>query len=215
MRVAVSWSGGKDGALAADLAREAGHDVVAHVSVVEPGEARVRAHGTPAGALQAQARALGRELELREAGWDDYGEAFRDAAAALRDEAGIEALVFGDVSLDEHRRWGERVAGSLDLEALYPMWGWDHADVVAEALERGFDAVVVSARDPLGEEILGERLTRRLAERIAEQGASPSGEDGSFHTFVRDGPGFREGLEVEFGDIERGEEYVVVGHEAP
>lgn len=212
MRVAVSWSGGKDGALAA-RASQASHDVVGLVAVVDPDHRRVRAHGTPAASLAAQADATGRRLELREAGWDGYEAAFRDAAATLRDEAGVEGLVFGDVDLEEHRTWGERVADELGLEALYPLWEWDHRRVVEEAVAEGIEAVVVSVRDPLDEDLLGRPLTVPLAEAAAEAGASPSGEDGAYHTVVRDGPAFPAPLDVVTGAVEERDGYAVLDHE--
>lgn len=212
MRVAVSWSGGKDAALAAARARDAGHDVVGLVAVVDPDHGAVRAHGTPAPVLRAQAEASGIRLALREAGWDGYEDAFREAAATLRDETGAEGLVFGDVELEEHRDWGERVAGDLGLQALYPLWGWDHGAVVEAAVEAGLEARVVAVRDPLDEALLGEAVTPELAERAREAGASPSGEDGAYHSVVVDGPGFAEPLDLATGDVREREGYRQLEH---
>lgn len=213
MRVAVSWSGGKDAALATALARETGHDLAGLVAVVDPDHGTVRAHGTPASVLRAQAEALGVPLALREGDWEGYESAFRDGAASLRDEEGVEGLVFGDVDLEEHREWGERVAADLGLEAVYPLWGWDHREVVEAAAERNLEALVVAVRDPLDEAFLGEAVTPDLADRTAATGASPSGEDGAYHTVVVDGPGFREALDLAAGEVRERDGYRLLGHD--
>lgn len=213
VRVAVSWSGGKDAALAASLARESDHALAGLVAVVDPDHGAVRAHGTPGSVLRAQAEALGVPLALREGDWEGYEAAFRDGAASLRDGEGVEGLVFGDVDLEEHREWGERVAADQDLEAVYPLWGWDHSEVVEAAAERGLEAAVVAVRDPLDDAFLGEAVTPDLADRAAAAGASPSGEDGAYHSVVVDGPGFREALDLTAGEVRERDGYRVLGHD--
>lgn len=212
VRVAVSWSGGKDAALAGSLAGEAGHDVVGLASVVDPGDRRLRAHGTPAAALEAQAEAAGLRLEVREGDWEGYEAAFRQAAATLRDEAGVEGLVFGDVDLEGHREWGERVAGDLNLEALYPLWGWDHMRVVEEAWEAGIQATVVAVGDPLDQGFLGDEADPALAREAAQRGASPSGEDGAYHSFVTAAPAWERTLGMELGGVVERGDYAVLEH---
>lgn len=215
MDVAVSWSGGKDSALALRRALEAGHGAAGLVTVVDPETGRVGAHGVPAELVRDQAEALDLRLELREAGREGYEAAFRAACRTLRDRPGLGGVVFGDVDVAGHREWGERVCGDLGLEALYPLWAWDHGDVVDAAVERGIEAVVVAARDPLDEAVLGEPVDRDLAEAAAAAGASPSGEEGSYHTLVVDGPGFRRPVEVEEGPVRRAGEGVQLAVRAP
>ncbi len=196
MRVAVSWSSGKDGALALERAREAGHDVVALVNLVDISTGRVRAHGVRDVAVQAQASALGIPILQRDTSWDQYEASFKDVGRQLRSTESVEGIVFGDISLQQHRDWGERVCGDLGLETLYPLWGEEHGALVEELLERGFEAVVVSVQDPLDVDLLGRPLGKGFLKELSERaGVSPAGEDGSYHTFVTYGPGWSDPIQ--------------------
>ncbi len=196
VRVAVSWSGGKDCALALDLLLDDPRVSVATLvtSVTESaGVARIAMHGIRRDLVAAQASALGLPLvEVALPAWPSnevYTARMRAALAALRLDD-IQEIVYGDLFLEDVRAFREPILADCGLRGTYPLWGRDTGDVALELLGRGHEAVVVCV-DPA-------RLASRFCGRpydtgfIAElpPGVDPCGERGEFHTFVYDGPRF-------------------------
>lgn len=196
MRVALSWSGGKDGALALARLREHGHDVTL-VHLTDAATRRDRAHGVPDFLVQEQAACMGARLHLDASDVAGYERAL---LAALRTLA-PEAVAFGDIHLEAHRAWGERVARAAGVDAMFPLWGMPTEDVVDEALRRGIRAFVVAARAPLDASFLGRFLDADLAADVRARGGDVAGEDGCYHTFVVDGPSFRRRVEATAGAV--------------
>lgn len=162
-----------------------------------------RSHGISRALLERQARTLGIPIRFGSATWDGYEQAFKEEISGLK-ASGVEAGVFGDIDLQEHRDWVERVCGETGIVPLLPLWGGDHAGLARDFAELGFRAVVVSVkRELLGAEWLGRDLDLQAIEELEEVGVDPSGEGGEFHTFVYDGPLF--GHPVEFRTGETGE----------
>jgi uncharacterized protein (TIGR00290 family) len=125
-----------------------------------------------------------------------YEEEFKKAVSGLKGE-GVGRMVFGDVYLDEHREWVERVTGELGIEPLEPLWGIPPEDVVGGFLKEGFSAVIVSCKaDILGKEYLGRTVDRHFLNELRQKNICPCGENGEFHTLVVDGPIFQSKLEI-------------------
>ncbi len=193
-RLAVSWSGGKDCALALDLLLdEPGIAVVALlISVTEESE-RVVMHGVRRDLVAAQASALGiRVVEMllpSRPSNEIYAARLGVALEALARD-GVEEIVFGDLFLEDVRAFREPLLAARGMRGRYPLWGRDTGDVALDLLRRGHEAVVVCA-DP-------EKLEARFCGRsfdagfLAElpPGVDPCGERGEFHTFVHAGPRF-------------------------
>jgi len=189
--LACSWSGGKESALACWRAVSAGLPVRWLVNLVSREDRRVSFHGTPGALVAAQASAAGLELVQGETTPDDYEPAFVAAVSSLK-PAGLTGMVFGDLYVDEHRAWVERICREIGIEASEPLWGTHPEAALEEFLAAGFRALVVVADGKvLGEEWLGRQLDRGFAAELAQLGVDPCGEQGEFHTFVFDGPLFR------------------------
>ncbi len=141
----VSWSGGKDSALAMWRARRQGWEPVALFNMLAAREERSRSHGLAPAVLAAQAQALGLPLVTARADWSDYEAVF---IATLRDEARrAEAVVFGDIDLDAHREWEEKVCHAAGLEAVLPLWQQPRRALVDEMIATGFVARICTVRD--------------------------------------------------------------------
>lgn len=194
MNLFVSWSGGKDSALAAYRAQQQGHRLAYLLNCAAEDGSRVRSHGFPAGVVALQARAMGVPLLQVYTTWEDYEANFKDALRTLR-ASGVEGGVFGDMDLEEHREWVERVCGEVGLRPLLPLWKSDPWALLEEFWRAGFRALVVATRlDPA---FLGRLLDRELVAEMEARGAHPCGERGEYHTLVTDGPLFRCPLRVE------------------
>lgn len=197
---ALSWSGGKDSALALDRAVRAGLDVRYLLTLYDPATGRVRFHGASPAAIAAQAAALGREALLLPAPWDRFEDAFGQGLDALtaRDVAG---LIFGNIHLADVRAWYEARVAARGLRHHEPLWGESPAALVREVVDRGYVArlsCVDATRLPRA--WLGRALDRGLlAELQGLPGVDPCGERGEYHTLVSDGPLFARPAPLRFG----------------
>lgn len=185
----ISSSGGKDSCLALLRAREAGYDVRVMFSMLDETGQRNRSHGVPPALLAAQAEALGMTLRTAEAGWPDYEAVFVRELEQLRTE-GFEAGIFGDIDLVPHREWEERVCARAGLRAHLPLWQLDRRDLALEIIERGLRAIVVCTDSRfLTDDYCGRAYDEAFIAALPA-GVDICGENGEFHTFVHDGPGF-------------------------
>ncbi len=185
-----SWSGGKDSCLALHLAVAAGGVPQRLLCMTAEDGRRTNAHGLSVDVIEAQAAALGIALTLCATTWEDYEEKF---VAALRKMAaeGIAAGVFGDIDIEAHKAWEEKVCRAAGLRASLPLWGRPRERVLAEFLALPAAATVVAARaDVALAGLAGRQLTARLARELALAGCDVAGEHGEYHTAVTDCPLF-------------------------
>ena len=199
--VYCSWSGGKDSALALHEAIEAGAEPRFLVAMLTEGGERSRSHGLRRGLLAAQAKAIGVPIRFGGATWAGYREEFVRVVGEGVAATGARAGVFGDIDMDAHREWEEDVCAEVGTRALLPLWQRDRRAVTGHLLARGFAAVIVAVRDEvLPPSLLGRTLDAAAIAEIEAAGADACGENGEFHTFVVDGPIFRQPVAVEAGE---------------
>ena len=192
----VSWSGGKDSALAFHRARSRGLRVVALLNMLDEDGRRSHSHGLPPGFIASQARSLGVELLQPRASWEGYEGEFKRACGALASR-GVTEAVFGAIAVDEHREWVERVCRECGLTPHLPLWGEGSRKLLDEFLGLGFCALIVSVElGSLDESFLGRELDRRAVDELIRSGADASGEAGEYHTVVLSGPEFSCPLEI-------------------
>lgn len=197
MKLFVSWSGGKDSALAAYRARQQGHQIAYLLNCVAEDGARTRSHGLPAEVIGLQTQAMGIPLIQVQTSWEEYEAHFKDTMCMLV-HMGVTGGVFGDMAIDEHREWVERVCAEVGIHPLLPLWDEDPYALLEEFWASGFRALVVASR--LGPEFLGRWLDRALVAEMVARGAHPCGEEGEYHTLVTDGPLFRRPLSVRWDE---------------
>jgi len=156
---------------------------------------RSRSHAVPREVMEAQAGALGLQFVGPAASWTDYESVFVRALRELH-AAGHRVAVFGDIDLEPHREWEERVCASAGLQACLPLWHRDRRELAEEALMLGFRALVVCTDSRyLGDEFCGREFDARFLVDLPAN-VDPCGENGEFHTFVYDGPLFRSAVNV-------------------
>ncbi len=204
-RALLSWSGGKDSALALQRAQSSGAwRIDGLLTTVTDGYDRISMHGVRTSLLQAQAAALGlpvRTVRIPPACSNERYEAAMRAVLARYAAEGGEAVLFGDLFLGEVRAYRERLLAGLPLRAEFPIWGEPTGPLARRFVDEGFRAVLVCV-DP-------RQIDRGLAGRDYDAGlladlpptADPCGENGEFHTFVHDGPIFRRSVPVTRGDV--------------
>ncbi len=200
-----SWSGGKDSCLALHRCVRAGcRPAMLLTMMTEDGE-RSRSHGFSLAVIQAQAACMGIPLRTVPTSWQDYEQ---DFVAALKQVAaeGIEDAVFGDLDLEEHRAWEEKVCQQAGFKAHLPLWLGERQELLQEFLDAGFKAQIVAVQaELLGMETLGQNLDMDLALGLQEQGMDLCGEKGEYHSIVTDGPLFSKPLHLQAqGQVEKG-----------
>jgi diphthine-ammonia ligase len=205
-KVFVSWSGGKDSYLAMLKAREMGLDVHTLVTFMN-NETASMSHGLSRKLLQEQAAALGLPLEVEMVTWEDYENGFMRVTERLK-EKGITGGVFGDINLQEHRDWVEKMCSRASLSSYLPLWGMEEKEVLDELLARRARLVLVSLRDDfLDEQWLGKEIDEDFYEVCKSRGVSPCGENGEYHTLAVDGPLFTTPLSFSADGTEKVKEW--------
>ncbi|MBM4272812.1 MAG: diphthine--ammonia ligase [Deltaproteobacteria bacterium] len=185
-----SWSGGKDSCLALYHGIRAGGIPRFLLTMLREDGLRSMSHSIPASLFWSQAEALGISLVTRSASWANYETTFLSALHDFHTQ-GIRSAAFGDIDLDEHREWCERVCAAAHIEAYHPLWRKARRDILDEFIGLGFRAVIISIKDGvLDREFLGRTLDPEVIKEIEAHGADASGERGEYHTMVIDGPLF-------------------------
>jgi diphthamide synthase (EF-2-diphthine--ammonia ligase) len=178
-------------------------DVVALLTTVNSHFQRVAMHGTRRELLQAQANAARLPLWEIPLPWPCSNDVYEQAMSAACTSAlqkGVSAIAFGDLFLEDVRRYREdRLRGS-GLEPMFPLWGCNTRDLIAEMLDAGLRARVVCA-DPskFPADFIGRDLDREVLS-LLPAGVDPCGENGEFHTFAYAGPMFHEPIPIQGGE---------------
>ena len=203
----MSWSGGKDSALALEVVRaDPRLHVEALLTTVTSDYERVSIHGVRRELLQAQALALRLPLlEMQIAprcSNDEYERALSQALVEIRlRHPGVHRIVFGDLFLEDVRRYREERLAALGYTALFPLWGSPTHALGRHLIERGYAARLVCVdTQALDAQFAGRAYDERLLEQLPTT-VDPCGERGEFHTFVSDGPGFSNAVAYEVGDV--------------
>jgi uncharacterized protein (TIGR00290 family) len=204
----MSWSSGKDSTLALHEARSGGEVSVAGLlTTVNAAAGRVSMHGVRRTLLEAQAAALGLPLHVVELPWPCPNEVYEERMSAACEAArqqGVSRIVFGDLFLEEVRAYREASLAGTGLTPVFPLWHRPTAALAREMLAQGIRAVITCVDpDQAPRDIAGRWYDEELLRALPE-GADPCGENGEFHTFVTDGPGFAHPLAVTVGEtVER------------
>ncbi len=209
-RVFVSWSGGKDAYLSLIKAMEKGLKPVCLLSFVGA-DGQSRSHGLKVEILKAQAQALGIDLHTEEVTWESYEAGFENAVGMLKEKYKISGGVFGDVNLEEHRQWVEKMAERCAFDYNLPLWLMEEKAVTEEVIRRGGRALIVAIRsDLVDQRWLGRSLDYEYIDYCLSQGISPCGEGGETHTLVVDGPHFNRALDFESGEVKHLEKHALL-----
>jgi len=203
--VILSWSGGKDSAMAfRALTCDTRYKIRSLLTTVTEGYDRVSMHGVRVSLLDQQAKALGLpvvKVPIAQASSNEqYDSAMREVLA--REHAnGVTTIAFGDVALEEVRRYREERLGQVGMKAAFPLWNSDTLELALEFINAGFGAILtcVDSRQ-LDGTFVGRTLDRSLLADLPP-GVDPSGENGEFHTFVYEGPIFSKSIPVRKGEV--------------
>ncbi len=195
-----SWSGGKDSCLALNRAIKNEFDITHLLTMFDETGERSRSHAVSLEVMRAQAESLGLGLIAPIASWQDYQEVFIRELKKLKSQ-NVEAAIFGDIDLQAHRDWEEKVCAAAGVEAVLPLWNENRLDLVSEFLASGFRSVVICVNEKyLPKEFCGRVFDEQFIKDLPE-GVDACGENGEFHTFVYDGKLFKSPVPYEVDEI--------------
>lgn len=199
--VFASWSGGKDSCLALYRASRQGALPRFLFTMLTEDGTTSRSHGLPPSVIRAQAEAMGLPSLTGKATWNDYEKVFLAQMADFRNR-GVADGVFGDIDLEPHRQWVQRVCAEYDIRPHLPLWQEARRSLLDDFLEAGFEAVIVAIKDErLDRSFLGRSMDRQTISDLEEAGVDACGEEGEFHTVVTNGPLFSQPLDLRHGEI--------------
>ncbi|MGB9694063.1 MAG: diphthine--ammonia ligase [Fervidobacterium sp.] len=198
MKVAVSWSGGKESGLAYYKAMNEGHEVSLIVTFLW--ETPMFHHSLRLIKLQSEAmKTPHTKVKVKQ----PYFEGYRKAVSNLREKYKIEGIVTGDISITDsyHGDWMQNVCEGLTVELIRPLWNLNRCYILKELVSKGFKAMFTCVKKPwfndywLGR-VLDDTTIQELKELEEKFGMDPCGEFGEYHTMLIDAPMFKEVIEI-------------------
>ena len=201
-KVVLSWSGGKDSMMALKRLKANPENEVTGLMTAFSGEAEVvNLHHIPKGLIQKQADALGLNLypiHLSEKPKNEEYEAKHQGLFQQLKAENIYDIAFGDIHLEPIREYRDRLLKASDMEGHYPLWQTDPSDLAKEFLSSGYEALITSLDTlQLPDSWLNQNLSFDFLEHFQESNIDPCGENGEYHTFVWNGPDFKQPVNYE------------------
>ncbi len=196
----ASWSGGKDSCFALWKAISRGLKVGYLLNFINEDSKRAMSHGLDAKLIALQAQAIGLPILQQEVTWQTYETRFKAALCKLKLK-GVTGLITGDIHLQEHKDWIDRVCGETGIRPILPLWKMDSCQLLTDFIEAGFKAIVVSIKAEIfSKKWLGRQLNNNAVSELkllaAELNFDACGEAGEFHTFVYGGPLFKKSIKI-------------------
>ena len=201
----LSWSSGKDSAWTLHELRQHGEvEVVALLTTVNEAYSRVAMHAVRETLVEAQAAAAGLPLikvAIPAACSNAAYEQAMSAVMARAREEGIAHVAFGDLFLEDVRRYREEKLAGTGITPIFPLWGWPTRALAEEMIAGGLRAILTCV-DPkkLDASFAGRTFDAQLLADLPPS-VDPCGENGEFHSFVFAGPMFAQALNVVPGEV--------------
>jgi uncharacterized protein (TIGR00290 family) len=203
----MNWSGGKDSSLCLHRVwQQQQYAVQCLLTSVNAVHNRISMHGVRRSLLEAQARAIGlplRTIELPEqTTTETYNDILLQTAQSLQAE-GLQHALFGDIFLEDLRRYREQQLAEAGISAVFPLWQENTATLMHEFLGLGFKAIIVCVNEQLLDQSFCGRLIDETFVRDLPSGVDVCGENGEYHSFVFDGPIFQQPVAFQKGEVIR------------
>lgn len=203
-KVLFCWSGGKDSAMALyQIQKNNRYQVVSLLTTITEDYNRISMHGVRRLLVEQQARSLDIPLHKvfipSSCSNEEYAAKMSEALEKFKQD-GIKTVAFGDIFLEEVRKYREDNLAQLSMKGIFPIWGRNTAELVQSFIALDFKSVV-SCINPkvLDKKFLGRQLDKDFIAGLPPN-IDPSGENGEFHTFVYDGPIFKQRIYYSRGE---------------
>ena len=203
-KVILCWSGGKDSAISLyEIQKDKEYEVVSLLTTITEDYDRVSLHGVPRILVEQQAKSLGLPIEevfiSKASSNEEYESKMKETLTRFK-QNGVSSVVFGDVFLEDVRKYRENNLSKLEMKGLFPVWGRDTAELTRSFIALGFQAITTC----VDSKVLDKRFLGRMVDKhfLAElpPNVDPGGENGEFHSFVFNGPIFKERIAYTLGE---------------
>ncbi len=208
----MSWSSGKDSAWALHkLQQNPEIDLVGLFCTVNKKFDRIAMHGVRVELLQKQARSIGLPLDIIEIPYPCSNAEYEKIMGQFVKTAinnNIEHFAFGDLFLEDVRSYREEKLKGSGIKPVFPVWGIPTDKLLREMISGGL-RTVITCIDPrqISEEFVGRELDENFLCSLPKE-VDPCGENGEFHSFVFDGPMFKEKIDIFVGDIVHRDDFI-------
>lgn len=196
MKAFVSWSGGKESCFACYKAIQNNIDVSHIINSISKKHNKVCFHGIKADNIQIQSKAIGIPLIQSKIAESNYEQKFKKTIQDLK-KSGITGGIFGDIDIQEHRDWVERVCDESNVTPVFPLWKQKREQLLNDFLDEGFEATIILTKaSSLGKKWLGSKINKNLISELSKIQVDLCGENGEYHTFVTNGPLFKRPIKI-------------------
>ena len=201
----LNWSGGKDSAFClSKILEQQQYEVICLLTSVNERYQRISMHGVRVELLERQAESIGLpliKLEMPEMPTMEVYESIMEAALKDLKSKGVTASIFGDIFLEDLRKYREGKLSLLNLKGVFPLWKISTSQLIREFIDAGFKAVITCVNEKyLGKSFAGRTIDKEFLNDLPPD-VDPCGENGEFHSFVFGGPIFKKPIEFERGEI--------------
>lgn len=204
-KILFSWSGGKDSAIALyEIQKNKNCDIVSLLTTVTEGYDRVSMHGIRRVLLERQEKSLGlpihKMLISKKSSNEEYESKMEEMLKGYL-KTGVSSVAFGDIFLEELRKFREKNLSKVKMKAIFPIWKRDTSELARTFIDLGFKAIItcVDSRH-LDKKFAGKDFDQQFLSELPSN-IDPCGENGEFHSFVYDGPIFKEKVLHRKGEV--------------
>ncbi|MCK5554227.1 MAG: diphthine--ammonia ligase [Deltaproteobacteria bacterium] len=204
-RILLSWSGGKDSAMALyEIQKTKGYEIVALLTTVTDGYGRVSMHGVREELLERQAESLGlclhKILIPQKAVNEKYEAIMKEVLTTYKNED-VHSVAFGDIFLEDLKKYREENLAEMGMEGIFPIWKRDSRELVGTFIDLGFRAITTCVDSKvLDSSFVGREIDDDFLRHLPQH-VDPCGENGEHHSFVYSGSTFREEIAFTVGEI--------------
>lgn len=200
-----NWSSGKDSALALYKTLQGEkYEITSLLTSINEEFQRISMHGVSVSLLEKQAESLGFaliKLELpKDPSMEEYQELMNSTMNKIKSQ-GVTHSVFGDIFLEDLRKYREEQLQSIGMEAVFPLWKKNTSELIQEFLDLGFKTIVTSVNETYLDKTFAGRIIDENFIKDLPKNVDPCGENGEFHTFTFDGPIFKNPIDFEIGEV--------------
>jgi uncharacterized protein (TIGR00290 family) len=201
----MNWSGGKDSSLCLHyIMQNKQYDVDCLLTSVNSVHDRISMHGVRRALLQQQAAAIGLPLQTIELpeqpGMQEYEQVMLDQVTRFKNR-GIDHAIFGDIFLEDLKRYREEKLQQAGVQCVFPLWKIPTSQLMNEFLQQGFKAIIVCVNEKYLDKSFCGRIIDASFVRDLPSNVDVCGENGEYHSYVFDGPIFKQPVAFKKGEI--------------
>ncbi|TXB65884.1 adenine nucleotide alpha hydrolase [Vicingus serpentipes] len=193
-KIIMSWSGGKDSSMALHkLLLDAQYEVKYLLTTIYKPNGRVSMHGVPEALIKEQAKAIGIPLKIiyiEEKTHDEYEIKMRAFLEEMKAE-GIQKVAFGDIFLEDLKKYREDKLTEVEMEGVFPLWKIKTTEMAQYFIDNHFKTHICAIdNSKIPTHLIANNYNQTFLDSLPAD-VDPCGENGEFHTFCYDGPIFK------------------------